>query len=99
MHRIDVDFEVYKQLTARRPTEEVTYNDVIRELLRVAQSVAAQHLDRNIVETSKDWVVRGVLFPFGTEFRGLYQIFHATGGKSCFATTGWTDKNQVLFFV
>ena len=73
MHRIDVDFEVYKQLTARRLTEEVTYNDVIRELLRVAQSVAAQHSDRNIVETSKDWVVRGVLFPTGTDFRGKYK--------------------------
>lgn len=33
MPQIDIDFEVFKQLTNRRRTESVTYNDVIRELL------------------------------------------------------------------
>ena len=31
MHTIGVDFDVYKQLAVRRATEEVAYNDVIRE--------------------------------------------------------------------
>jgi hypothetical protein len=34
--QIGVDFEVFKELTARRASESVTYNDVIRELLGVA---------------------------------------------------------------
>jgi hypothetical protein len=30
---IEVDFEVFKELTNRRAAESVTYNDVIRDLL------------------------------------------------------------------
>lgn len=37
MPQIDIDFEVFKQLTNRRPTENVTYNDVIRELLTLSK--------------------------------------------------------------
>lgn len=33
MMTIDIDFDVFKELTRRRSSEEVTYNDVIRELL------------------------------------------------------------------
>ena len=73
MYTIEVDFDVYRQLTARRSSEDVSYNDVIRELLDMAQSVAAQDMDESILQTPKDWVVRGVLFPFGTEFRGKYK--------------------------
>lgn len=38
MHAVEVDFDVYKQLTVRRTTEDVSYNDVIRELLGLGQS-------------------------------------------------------------
>ncbi len=41
MLQIDIDFEVFKQLTNRRPTEAVTYNDVIRELLKLTTPSAA----------------------------------------------------------
>lgn len=37
MHTIEVDFEVFKQLTVRRATEEVSCNDVIRERLNLSQ--------------------------------------------------------------
>jgi len=30
---IEIDFDVYKALTARRPSEDVTENDVLRQLL------------------------------------------------------------------
>ena len=40
MARIDVDFEVFKELTVRRASESVTYNDVIRELLGFKNAAA-----------------------------------------------------------
>ncbi len=35
MPQIDIDFEVFKELTNRRPTEEVTHNDLLQELLKL----------------------------------------------------------------
>ncbi len=35
MPSIDIDFDIYKELTSLRETEDVTYNDVIRELLEL----------------------------------------------------------------
>jgi hypothetical protein len=78
MHTIEVDFDVYKQLTVRRTTEEVTYNDVIRELLGLGQTEASP---KN-VETEPspaDWVTKGVRFPAGTEFRANYKGQIRTG--------------------
>lgn len=40
---IDIDFEVYKALTLLRPSEDVTYNDVLRQILK---------LDANICENN-----------------------------------------------
>jgi predicted CopG family antitoxin len=72
MHTIDVDFEVYKQLTVRRATEQVTYNDVIRELLGIkGQAIAAAKPSNG--ESAEDWVAKGVRFPVGTEFRANYK--------------------------
>ena len=33
MEMIEIDFDVYKALTMKRTSQEVTYNDVLRELL------------------------------------------------------------------
>jgi len=72
MHAIDVDFDVYKQLTMRRATEDVTYNDVVRELLGLKQSKVDAPKEANS-PTAEDWVVKGVHFPEGTEFRANYK--------------------------
>jgi len=72
MHTIDVDFEVYKQLTVRRATEHVTYNDVIRELLEL-KPVAATASKASNGASPEDWVTKGVRFPAGTEFRATYK--------------------------
>ena len=72
MHTIEVDFEVYKQLTIRRNTEDVTYNDVIRELLGLGQA----EVDAEKAQTKPsplDWVTKGVQFPAGTEFQAHYK--------------------------
>lgn len=71
MHTIDVDFDVYKQLTVRRATEDVSYNDVIRELLGLEQTKAV--ISSETASTSDDWVAKGVRFPVGTEFRANYK--------------------------
>lgn len=83
MHTIEVDFEVFKQLTVRRTTEEVSYNDVIRELLGLEQARTSS--TKELSSSSPDnWIVKGVEFPVGTEFRanykGLIYTGHVDGG-------------------
>jgi hypothetical protein len=65
--RIDVDFEVFKELTVRRASESVTYNDVIRELLGLRNEVATTPKPNGM------WIYRGVQFPDGTQFRATYK--------------------------
>lgn len=71
MYTIEVDFEVYKQLTVKRPTEDVTYNDVIRELLGLGQSKPG--ISKAAGPSPEDWVVKGVRFPAGSELRATYK--------------------------
>lgn len=73
MYTIDVDFEVYKQLTVRRQTEDVTYNDVVRELLGLAQTTPPPRGEKSASPSPSDWVAKGVRFPAGTEFRANYK--------------------------
>ena len=72
MHTIDVDFDVFKQLTVRRETEDVTYNDVIRELLGLGKAKMNSKSEIN-TSSPNDWVVKGVRFLSGTEFRATYK--------------------------
>lgn len=75
MATIDVDFDVFKTLTMRRSSEEVTENDVLRELLGLPPKRPSQSpdLQPTQVETHGDWIVKGVRFPVGTEFRASYK--------------------------
>ena len=72
METIEIDFDVFKALTLRRKSEEVSYNDVLRELLGLdptkrAPTEAGQSSDSGV------WITKGVTFPEGTEFRGTYK--------------------------
>lgn len=76
MRTIEVDFDVFKALTLRRASEEVTENDVLRELLGLPRKEAAvaspgNHAQRDAAQG--DWVTKGVRFPAGTEFRATYK--------------------------
>jgi hypothetical protein len=71
MQTIEVDFDVFKALTMRRSSEEVTENDVLRQLLglpsRREPTVPAARPEAG------DWLTKGVRFPSGTEFRARYK--------------------------
>lgn len=69
---IDVDFEVFKELTARRRSEEMTENDVLRALLGLTKS---SRETRGAVTAGGGaaWISKGVVFPHGTEFRATYK--------------------------
>ena len=69
--QIDVDFEVYKQLTLRRDSEEVTYNDVIRDLLGL--KFDQSNLTEKNEISGLDWITNGVRFPNKSEFRATYK--------------------------
>ena len=73
MRTIEVDFEVYKALMLRRQSEEVSFNDVLRELLKLDSSSTSEPKAKlKIKRIDKPWVSRGVKFPHGTEFRSHY---------------------------
>ena len=72
MPTIEVDFDVFKALTARRPTEDVTENDVLRGLLGLP-SRKSMPGTRAPVAAADDWITKGVRFPAGTEFRAAYK--------------------------
>lgn len=76
MVAIDVDFEVFKQLTVRRRAETVTENEVIRELLGLAQT---NNERGSASSTGMAWVSKGVSFAHGTEFRATYKGKQYTG--------------------
>lgn len=67
--QIDVDFDVFKALTNKRATEDVTYNDVLREVLSISPG-------RNIEPVSLEkggCVFKGVFLPNGTQLRVRYK--------------------------
>lgn len=80
MPSIDIDFEVFKALTARRETEEMTENDVLRSLLDLSplhtKSSSPAHSANG---TGIPWIAKGVSFPHGTEFRAAYKGQQFTG--------------------
>src|SRR5205809_256498 len=71
MPTIEVDFDVFKALTLRRPSEEVSENEVLRKVLGLPshKSESAQPS----TPAAGDWVTKGVRFPVGTEFRATYK--------------------------
>jgi hypothetical protein len=68
MASIDVDFDVFKELTIRRETESMTYNDVIRKLLNL-DAAAPTATPRQILGAT----FKGVNFPEGTKFRATHK--------------------------
>jgi hypothetical protein len=84
--QIDVDFEVYKALTAMRQSENHGYNDVLRELLNLSPKIV-HHLQAQGAATGvpsgsgpslnvnpiPGLHSRGLFLPEGTELRATYK--------------------------
>lgn len=68
---INVDFDVYKAITLRRPSEDVAENEVLRQLLGLPAK--SQGSSPKGGPMPGDWVSKGVRFPQGTEFRGRHK--------------------------
>src|ERR1700735_2883725 len=64
--QIEIDFDVFKTLTAMRKNEATTYNDVLRSVLELPDKLrvesSSQHEGRSLIAD-------GVEFPHGTDFR------------------------------
>lgn len=71
MPTIEVDFDVFKALTARRPSEDISENDVIRQILGLPTKGPSPAQPAAVAPG--DWVTKGVRFPAGTEFRAAYK--------------------------
>lgn len=71
MRTIEVDFDVFKALTLRRPSEDVSENDVLRQLLGLPSKKSVS--GPTVPAAAGDWVTKGVRFPAGTEFRAAYK--------------------------
>lgn len=72
MPQIDIDFDVFKELTMRRATEAVTYNDVIRDLLKLPKSSSPANSSAKVA-VGKAWEVSGTSFPPGSEVVAEYK--------------------------
>lgn len=77
MQTIEIDFDVYKELTIRRKNENETYNDVLRKVLNLTN--LKKSLETKKDSTKNAWIVKGVKFPEGTDFRALYKGITYTG--------------------
>jgi hypothetical protein len=72
MMTIEIDFDVFKELTNRRTTESISYNDVLRKLLGL-NPLKASILISDVTASAGAWTTKGVTFPEGTEFRANYK--------------------------
>ena len=70
MAQIEIDFEVFKELTNRRTTEDTSYNEVIRYLLGLPNQPKAA---TSKTSGSKPWIVSDTSFPIGSEFVAGYK--------------------------
>lgn len=74
----EIDADVFKAIVARRTSDDMTPNDVIRDALGLntpqpAEPVGAPRLQRTRPLPARGLVGCGVFFPHGTEFRARYK--------------------------
>lgn len=69
MPTIKVDFDVFKAITARRPREDVTENDVLRQLFHLPPGEVTSRRRAG----AGDWVPKGVRVPAGSELRARHK--------------------------
>ena len=75
MQQIDIDFEVYKALTAQRLSESHTYNDVLRAILNLPETGLQTDLVAAFAAGDDMFgrVIGGRFLPSGTSLRARYK--------------------------
>ncbi len=73
MPMIDVDFESYKEITARRPNENVTEGDVIRQALGLPKSNSGLDNQSTSGMGGQFWHSEGVPFKVGVRLRHAFR--------------------------
>ena len=68
-----MDFDVFKQLTVRRVNEEMTYNDVVRDLLGLSVAKTTVGDGDPLRHSEADWVIKNIRLPVGTQCRATYK--------------------------
>ncbi|MGH7557368.1 MAG: DUF2924 domain-containing protein [Gemmatimonadota bacterium] len=68
METLQVDFEVWKELTIRRERPDHSCNDVLRDLLGLPEPAETMPS-----KSGRGWTSKGVFFPEGTKFRATYK--------------------------
>src|SRR5437660_11587934 len=93
MPSVEVDFDVFKALTALRPSEDVSENDVLREWLKLPPKKPT-HVSSD-GPAPGEWVTKGVRFPAGTQFRAKYkgQTYLASVENGALAVNGKPFNN------
>jgi len=93
MPSIEVDFDVFKALTALRPSEEVSENEVLRQWLKLPPKKPTPVSSDG--PAPGDWVTKGVRFPAGTQFRAKYkgQTYLASVENGALAFDGMAFDN------
>jgi hypothetical protein len=86
--QIDIDFDVFKTLTAMRETEETTYNEVLRRLLELPARKSSVRAPSQA--SDKSFIADGVEFPHDTEFRMRHrgQFYSAKVSDGCLLYNG-----------
>jgi hypothetical protein len=89
MATIEVDFEVFKELTIRRKSESMTENDVIRSLIGLGHAAEKPTME-NGHSGKTPWVCKGVIFPHGTEFQTTHkgQLYSGTVDQGALVLNG-----------
>jgi len=74
MQTVEIDFDVFKALTAHRKSERETYNDVIRKLLGLTE-IQPERTPSIIspTQSKRGMTCKSVFFPEGTDFRASYK--------------------------
>jgi hypothetical protein len=92
--QVEIDFEVYKALTARRRHEEHSYNDVIRELVGLPGPGPTRQgaTDLSPIEQplKRNFESRDLSLPHGTQLKATYKgrVYTARIDDGC-----WIDSD------
>lgn len=71
--RIEIDFDVYKEITVRRDSPDVSENDVLRKLLGLAEETRETTTVGELSEPRfEGWEWKGITLPSGTELLSEY---------------------------